>query len=466
MDHEKWKVVVGQGTVSGWEPAGSILIVKTQEIVQEITEALRTFAYEKQIPFRSLFVMVVRMTHRFKDREEEIAFRANLSKQTIEIPKFQEPAHGTVFLRETNNKIYSLLSEAFLVLNILCSIELLRYYQLKCNLNKGIEADFNFIKEFIAKTYCFNYFAEDIQATDNWKDLIDRVCGSFIFVFKFTDEMKKFYNVYAEFFAKKRTWIRNRNLELEKDLASQQIIQLDIDDADAEDEYWEKMEGEDSESLSYGTGIDYQLVEQHGLHSKPDGSTVTDKEIFAFHLDIIMAFMDRLDDWLLKGYRLQGSPQHVLRYVKTIIKNVGREILVQEYNRKLKERYGVGYKTVRRYERHYPLPATSSSEANQILSLDKISQIRAAKEQSQKHQRQGYFTQNQLISFLRGDDFIERCNDHGIPLKKQSVRILRNKIRQLREEGKITVTTTKDSILYLQEHLLEIAKLLADLQKK
>jgi len=83
---------------------------------------------------------------------------------------------------------------------------------------------------------------------------------------------------------------------------------------------------------------------------------------------------------------------------------------------------------------------------------------------NQKHKREGFITQRDLINFLRNDNFIERFNDQGIMLKKQAERIIRKKLEKLRAARKIPYEKNPHSIHYKESDILQIARELAKIQ--
>jgi len=71
-----------------------------------------------------------------------------------------------------------------------------------------------------------------------------------------------------------------------------------------------------------------------------------------------------------------------------------------------------------------------------------------------------------LVLLLRQERYLYQCRKQEIPLQKFSPRILKKKIRSLREQGKIDFIEEAGSILFKIEHIIEIAKQLVKIQTK
>jgi len=379
LDSEKYEEAIELGVVPGWDSGRSMLIIKMNEMADQIATYLYNIAAQDNMPFRSIYEMVNLMTHKFQDQEEENTWRSLCSQYQVMIPAKIQSNQRDNYLLKINKKIMDIFYEAFCVLFYLASIELLRYVQLFCDLKEGKSYDLEFLKKFLYEESCLQYFANRVSKIKNWDDLSGYIVPRYGFSIDFLDENKKYINACTATFVKRLIEIKESPIKCIEDIDEERKDLLSLTDKNMEN------------------GYDYKDKEQHGIHRDNQTLSINQTQYKEFHYEIIPRFVQRMDDWLFKRYELRGSPWFVIGYVKKIVRNVARDILIEEYDKKLKEKVGIGYQTLKRYGKKYVVAHEdqgSSKFQTANLSTERIEQIKRQKELNKKHQKEGYFTQN------------------------------------------------------------------------
>jgi hypothetical protein len=187
--------------------------------------------------------------------------------------------------------------------------------------------------------------------------------------------------------------------------------------------------------------------------------------------DIINIYIDKMDSGLIFNYVLKGSFYNLIAYIRRTVDNIGRTIMLKEYNNMLRAELSVGYKTLQRYEQKELLKYGGKKRSDESIyekyyySKTEIEKIQREMSLKQQHRKKGFLTQRQLIKFLQNENVIEQFNTAGVPLKKQSARIIRTKLAKLLQDGRIPYEKTSQAILYAETDIEQIVRELAKIQQ-
>jgi hypothetical protein len=137
----------------------------------------------------------------------------------------------------------------------------------------------------------------------------------------------------------------------------------------------------------------------------------------------------------LKSYKLKGSPYNLVAYIRTCIESEFVKTIKQPeglYSNRLKEKFSVGIRTIQRYEEeeNKGKEIDYAEKQEELTALD-IEVKSWRKERNQKHQNEGYLSQNELA-----DGVTKVLNKEGIKCSSTTVR---NIIKDLRENNLIAV---------------------------
>jgi hypothetical protein len=421
-----------------YENKGSLMLIKIVGLAEEFPDRLEALAVKCDLPFVSVAKIFQTMT--FCPHEP-----AGHPPCIINIPATIRDEGRHTLVRRVNQAILDLLYEALGVLVTIAQIEILRFYEIF----KGAPCEIGILKIFFKEDLCFpnpkfdawlarNLTAKQIVRLIGWKFF------SYRFALAFIDAFKKYVRFVARRSARKKHSIMDYPVTLAEQSIKDKAIFSHYDD--------NEMDDTDTTSMFVSSGDSV-----YG-------------DIQTYFIEIVRRFVDKMDDGLIFSYSLKGSPFNLIAYIRNIIDNIARTILLEEYDRKLKSSLGLSRKTLKRYDKIYSLQhgkkylSENDPAEAAYLSETEIRKVRDQLALKQKHRKEGFLTQRQLLEYCQDDEIIEKLQSAGIPLKKQSARIIRKKLEQLRQASKIPYEKTPQAIFYKESDLGLILRELAELQ--
>jgi hypothetical protein len=194
----------------------------------------------------------------------------------------------------------------------------------------------------------------------------------------------------------------------------------------------------------------------------------TDETIFKFSLNICNK------KGYLHKYKLSGNPDNIIHYTQKIFSNLMISYSRKHYDDVMKAKTGVGVRQLKRYNKEMLNgafdellgdPKSRPKTISEIISDEHINDfnaIRKFKEKRQRHEKDGYVTQNQLIKTLR-----DLSKDPELNIKKKSRSTYNTVLKYLIESKQITVMEKGQSKYYLatKENFISIRNAISNYWK-
>ena len=436
-----------------YEKKRSLMIVKMMTLSQEFADRLEYIASRYQLTF----FVVAKLLRTMIKPSSDMANYHN-SELFIPFPASIETEVRLSLIKRINKEILGLLHEAFGILVVIAQIETFRFLETFL----GQQFNVDVIKIFLLEDLCFpnpkfeawvskNWTLKQLKRAILWKALRYR------FAHKFLARFVNYVSSVARIKAHQKQDLMKaplRTIEHFTNLMKESPSAIEENDS---------FEGNEFEP-DFGThkyDIETLSFLMVGVH---DSGIYSDEK--TYKLEIINNFA-KLDQRLILSYTLKGSIINFIAYIRRIIDNIARDILLKEYAKKVKGNLKISLTTLRRYEMEKRLEYGQKfkfTSDNLYYSSKEIDKVRELKLLNQKYKIKDFVTQRELIIFLRNDNFIERLNDQGILLKRQAERIIRKKLEKLRAVEKIPYEKNPNSILYKEGDILQIAGELAKMQ--
>lgn len=412
----------------------SLMMMKILGLAQEFPTRLQALANQFHLPLvvvARIFLVITLCPPDLK----------SASPPAIHLPSTVIDGAQETFLRGVNQAILDLLYETLGVLVTIAQIETLRF----AGILAGAPCEVGSLKTFLKEDLCFpnpkfeSWLSGELTVKQILR-LIEWKLEGYRFAYAFVQEFKHYVRFRAESLAFKKSFLLKEPVKSAEKFFS----------------------GKKDNFL--GDGLNISSTSQGNT-----GSVYSNIDTYFY--EIINIFIDKMDGGLIYNYVIMGSPYNLLAYIKKTVENIARTILLNEYNNTLKAEYSISYKTLKGYKQKGLLKygeenlSEDSNYEKYYNAKAEIAEIQHKMSLKQKHRREGFLTQRQLVNFLQDKNVIEQFNRAGVPLKKQSERIIRGKLAKLLQYGRIPFEKTPQAILYAETDIERIVSELARIQQ-
>ena len=424
----------------------SLFLQKLLSISEDFVSHIRKISQECKIPVPSIISIILLMNQDVQSciapsgagvhsdstsSQPDDSTRGFLSHySSIAISESVPPGERDALLLNVNYKIYDLFQEAFWVLLIAGMADLINTFVFaKCN-------NLDNIKKYLLEGAAFHELEDRVREITTTRDLhsyLQEEYGIFRSIFP---EFAKLCMKYIGYSASKRFRLRLNPVGHTIDPSS---ISYKVNIREIEEMHESICEAIDKNVhpvLQYGP-VDRQeyfiTAERDEDSIGASEPTITRRrredrssEEVSFADELTFMAVKQLLYEPMKSYRLKGGPANLIKYIRTIIDKRSLSMIDEHHNAIIKASHGVSARTLKRYKK----------ESGSTYDVNNTQAVRRKKEASQKHERPGYVTLNKLAAILNDNEAFKR---NRIPLNKYSVSTLKNKIKKLIDEKKITV---------------------------
>jgi hypothetical protein len=431
------------------------VVKRIVSISEDFTKNIIKIADDNKITFQSVvnIYSIMAIDHNLKGEARLDFFLNNI--YPIMIPTNIPVADREQFVFNIADNIYNLLTESLWVIAI---IDCLNYLYVKVAVEQS--KDLQKIKKFLLLSSCFKHTDQLIFQLNSAEEVKSYVAEFYPVSEFFVQHFFNFIYHKLYFISKKLEGYTRLPIKFTEDYQSPHYVEgsknsggYEIDDAEKVDD----------------------PKHANNKNIKPKKARLTEnyreKEIETF---LHKVFYDSLSKKLKKGivmtYGLSGDPKKLIKYMMRVFFNAGYESRNEYYAEKIKSETGISSKTIKRYEKgiiNGKIKIQRPEIVDQFfkihdLSLSEIDIIKENKILSQKHQKEGYLNQKQLIKLLQSDDVFPRLESKGISLKKCGATKLKRILKQLQEDNSIPYGKEKSAVYYKEADFITIAQAVAN----
>jgi hypothetical protein len=472
---------------------------KILSLSEEFIGHLLAISGETGIPLQSLYKMYFLMTTIAEYFQSPNTVNIPYKYYLYSIPESVPLHKRDNLLGKTWSRIYDLLVECYWVLIITGIVDILNI--LGNYVNGGIEEAIN----YLVHTVVYSETERKAVLIKDNKDLYEFMKEEFSVFETFFPDFGKFLNEITEpmveyelmkqenygvkLLIEHPTSSKKRRQNLDT-LSSDTEENADTEDEEGSSEYGEPVSDRYSDydfdnSSSYDPQEEILKAHEEDAVLHEDRESIQENEREIKRLEepeplSIITILSRLESHmelkaLLKNYKLNGDPDVVVSYLMKIINNESRTVNYEHYNYQVFEKSERSAMTIRRWvqgikDGKIPIDDNPDrlGEISTIndFSLVEINELKTMMDARQRHHKDGYLTQNQLISLFINDDSVKLLQEKGFEVKKYGRTHLSNKIRKLINDKKIPAPKVGDDgvryfpIENIQNILKELVKLL------
>jgi transposase len=462
----------------------SWVVQKILSLSEDFVKELNKISEEKSIPLPSLHNMYVLMTginDFFQSEENRTLLPAFLH---YPVPASIPPNQRDDRIITVWNRIYNLLAECYWVVIVMGMIDAL---SIVGNYKKGgLEEARNYLMHSVV----YSELERRVQLIKNAQDLHSYLRTEFSVFESFFPEFGQFMKEAVVPIVKKRKKVLDFPITPLKEVKrrdkwgkEEPFSEPEPDDVMADT--WNGESGIESE----GPGSDDESLNQRDNGDSGDSDEkdtnvdqmVREKSIKKIPIleefTVINGVEEKMEDiGLLKTYYLTGNPDKMIRYLFKLISNVSRTITDQIYSQELYKRHKISSSTWRRWKRKireggiqlpdHPDRPSGVRNINDLFEVE-IQKISKDNENRRRHRGEDYFTQNELIEALQGDELRSALrNRYGIDLRKYGRTSLRNMLNRLIKENRIPVEKREGAHRFKKSDSLQIVREIANLSSK
>lgn len=409
---------------------------KILSLANEIKLHLIKISKENDIPIQSVIQICKIMTL----DPESLRHQYDYVAISSDIPQSQRDE----YLLAINKNIYNLIVESIWVLSVVGIVDLLNVFAFY------IHGDLEDVKAYMLESAAYPEIESKIDDIKNKDELFECVIECYYPFPGLVKSIEKYLHRNIKYRARRQSYLINLPLKVRLDPAL-------------------SLASKDDDSIPVPDAIINAFPVMKSAKSSPSA-------IDNLHQDMFINFVNKLVKGLLDTYKLQGKPESVLRYIKTIFYNIGHSATSEYYEILTKDKFHISTRTKRRYKKDYEngtikqedllLPTYREIKFSE-LEPEHVDLIKEAKTQCLKHRKEGFLTQRQLIEILRTEYFAAQFKSQtGMNFKILSAPTLRKKLGELIERGNIAVTKTKVAYYFRgdKESLISIASELLELK--
>lgn len=409
---------------------------KILSLTNEIKLNLIKISEENDIPIQSVIQICRIMTLDPESLHHQYDYVAISS----DIPQSQRDE----YLLGINKNIYDLIVESIWVLSVVGIVDLLNVYAFY------IHVDLEDVKAYMLESAAYPELESKIADIKNEDELFECVFEGYYPFPGLVKSIEKYLHRNIKYRARRQSYLINLPLKVRLDPAL-------------------SLASKDDDSIPVPDAIINAFPVMKSAKSSPSA-------IDNLHQDMFINFVNKFVNGLLDTYKLQGKPESVLRYIKTIFYNIGHSATSEYYEILTKNKFHISTRTKRRYKKDYEngtikqedllLPTYREIKFSD-LAPEHIDMIKEAKIQNKTHRKEGWLTQRQLIKILRDKYFADQYKScTGMNFKIMSEPTLRNKLDKLIKCDKVPVIKTKDAYYFVadKESIISIASELLKLK--
>lgn len=464
-------------------------IRKIMSLSKDFAHHMAKIGKETKIPLSSLRTIFGIITFDEKVAKSKIGMSHLESLSWVEIPATISSGMRDRVLLNVSERIYNLLLESLWVLIVAVmedTIILRNYFD-----QEGLEE----AKLCLLHGACYLEMEDRVDAITTVKDLINYHREEYRPFFAFYPNFLDFYRDLVRSIIQKGSQftgpkIPQAEIKIKKEIrfskkyidAIQKRMFKRIfwkNSAIPEDVYYGEEVRDQSEESREDAEAEYpsypkRRPQTRKYSEKRDRLTKTEKE--ALFLDISTELAKKLLDGFLANYKLQGHPANLIKWVRTVFDNISQTVLSKEFDKAIKEEYGVSQRTMRRHDKEIREGKIEvDRDPNDLervprgkdLPLGAIEEIKRKKELRQRHQEEGFLSRNQIIEALSNSNTVNELNEReDLQFQRLSQTTLKKRIKSLLQAGKIQPKKTGTSHLFRAEDLPQIAREIMALAKK